>query len=328
MQVPKGYQAQALPIPPKPVPIKPRKATPKPTGLIPPKKVEPGYRPPLVGDRPVTIVKNPVVGKPTEVGYAIPTQTDPYAQPGLIDNIAFEKQVFERAKRAMKVLTDSMAAKQRTLGRPLSMPEKGQTLTDTFRKELGPAPSIEKLRIPKEPVKRAYRGKTKLVQIYSDATHFVGPRLMKAIEAKDMPSFVPTSSKRAYHQTRLSKIQFNPKIPEHLQHEFGHHLSTLGSNLKAEILFRERFTTGTRTVKIPGGGTGKTGVWGDQYCGRRYKNDHGTEVFSQAMGQLIEDGRLSTGLRVSLKNMTLANYWEANPEHIGFTLAYLQGSFI
>jgi len=325
--VPKGFQGQAVPIPPKPVPIKPRRVKPRPTGMIPPKKVTP--RPSTItGDRPITIVKNPTRGKPTDVGYQIPRPTDPYARPGLIDNVGFEKQVFERSKRAMKVLTDSMAAKQRTLGRPLTMVEKGETLTDTFRKELGPAPSIDKLKTPQVKPKRAYKGKKKLDQIYSDATQFVGPNLMRAVEKKLMPSFVPTRGLKAYHQENINKIQFNPKVPEHLQHEFGHHLSTLGKNLKAEIAFREKFTTGTQLVRIPGGGVGKTGVWGDQYCARRYKNDYGTEVFSQVMGQFIEAGRLGTMLQVRAKNMTLASYWEANPEHIGFALTYLQGSFV
>ena len=227
-------------------------------------------------------------------------------------------------------MTDSMAAKQKTLGRPLTWPEKGETLTETFRKELGPAPSVGKAKTPKKPMKEAVKDKKKLKQIYTDAAQFVGKRLMKEVLKKEMPNFVTTTSGGGHFLRLVNKIQFNQNKPGQLQHEFGHHLGTLGRNHEAEDIFRRKFTTGTKIVDLPGGGTGKTGVWGDQYCGRRYPGNSATEVISVVMGQLLPaSGRGTTASRFKVTNTeVLANLWEANPEHLGFALTYLQGSFI
>lgn len=315
MQVPKGYQAQALPIPPRPVPLKPRRVKPKPTGLVPPRRVQP--RPALItGDRPVSIVKTPQRGKPTDVGYAIPQPEDPYEIEGLIENVSLEKQVLERSKRAMKKLSDSIAKQQKKVGRPLTRNEIGNNLVKEIRKEVGPSQSIAGLVPPAVPLRRAYRGKRKLNDVYSDATKYMGKHLMTELKKLPMPHFVPIRGKGAYQVG--NKVVFNPKIGDHLRHEFGHYLSSLGKNLEAEKIFRKRHTTGTRMVKLPGGGTGKVGNWGDQYCARIYPHGSGTEVFSQVYGYVTTKGR----------NISLANLWEANPEHIGFALSILQGSFV
>jgi len=310
VQVPRGHTPVAVPGPP----IRP----PTPPAVPPP---GPGaYAIPPRLDRPVVAVPTPRRGTPAPFG-AVPSEgADPYMRPGLLDGIALEEQVRQRVRDAVLVLNEGvLAARATRAGRALRKPKLGGVLREGLAveaKRRAPDPALWALSrrtgLPGQLAEREARA------LYAEPLSWLSPRFAGRVPT--LPPLVTDPGPLGW----TGNVIRLPRGTNAVQGRFLHRalaewLDGMGANGAAGAMARDEWRTGGGPLfTLPDGARVERGRWGDVLTGARWPEDPERALVSGVAMHAVAP-------RMAAK---LATLWEANPAHVGFLLAWLQGAFL
>lgn len=160
---------------------------------------------------------------------------------------------------------------------------------------------------------------------WKSAMEYVGPRMQTAMLEGEMPVIVNRAVKVTKDTAQGVYSRLNNYVQtvgkdlaeaEHIvKHEVGHFLDTMGATGEATTIARQRWTTSAE-YKTDLGTIHVDGKWGNDYCGRIYKE--GVSEINSVAAEAFSVGN----------EATLGKLYEANPEHIGYYNAVVRGAFI
>lgn len=237
---------------------------------------------------------------------------------GLIDGVGLRTQALERTRFEVRRANELLQAElKKNAGRVLTPRKVGTTLQGLV---MADAVGVAQARLNVGRIRglTGQLSKREAKRRYAQALASVGPRLQSAVYSRQLPAIAVQPGPGRYLPGSIVLPMGTDAIQGRMLTRLAMHwMDGIKSNGPAALLMRDEW-------KLPGS-LGSTpewslipGRWGDVSTGRVYTNDPGRSDVSA-----IVHGAMVPALATKL-----ATLWQANPQHVGFLLAYLRGAFL